>query len=364
MKDASEKIHEHWLAMVSTINNADNSASYVKAVRLLTWMLSEADILPAVLALTYETKSDLIERTLAALWPGDRQTNAPLLSSLVVVAGFNDVLAESIRSFGHVKVQRRSRLGKTVGRVLAVASVLLVLCVFGIRRGCNGDSEQIVKENRDSRELFVDESVRHGEDVGATPKRFAPIKPLEIKEHYKLVLPPTKKQKPTDILDSSWSEVMYATGASPICFNYTPKYKRSIDNYLRIVVGSGTDVVIKVMEMTTEKCIRYVFIRSGTTHSIKNIPEGLYYLKIAYGRRWVEKVENGECLGRFASNPLYEKGEEILDYHITRTGRTRRGDDVYENLSIPSFEVQLDVTSTGLMNSFDTDKISEASFNQ
>lgn len=238
--------------------------------------------------------------------------------------------------------------------------MLLVVCVFGLARGCSGQKEQTAGENRDSRELFVDGSVRHAEDVGATLKHYEPIKPIEA---FKLVLPPTKKQKPTDVLDSSWSEVMYASGASPICFNYTPKYKRSIDNYLRIVVGSGTDVVIKVMEMSTDKCIRYVFIRSGKTHSIKNIPEGNYYLKIAYGKQWVEKVENGVCLGRFASNPLYERGEEILDYHISKTGTTRRGDDVYDNLSIPSFEVQLDVTSTGLMNSFDTEKISEAAFN-
>jgi hypothetical protein len=49
--------------------------------------------------------------------------------------------------------------------------------------------------------------------------------------------------------------------------------KSKINNYLEVHVGGGTDVAIKVMNLETDKCIRYVFINSGSTYKIKNIPE-------------------------------------------------------------------------------------------
>ena len=84
-----------------------------------------------------------------------------------------------------------------------------------------------------------------------------------------------------------------------------------MNNYLEVYVGSGTDVSIKIMNLNTDKCIRYVFINSGSSYTINNIPEGRYYLKIAYGKNWLSKVESGQCIGKFIRNPMYEKGEDI-----------------------------------------------------
>jgi hypothetical protein len=60
-------------------------------------------------------------------------------------------------------------------------------------------------------------------------------------------------------------------------------------------------------------------------------------LKIAYGKEWISKVENGKCVGMFFRSPLYEKGADILDFNIKYYdgGRYR----------IPSYELQLDVIS-------------------
>ncbi|MBS1770498.1 MAG: hypothetical protein JSS77_12605 [Acidobacteria bacterium] len=173
------------------------------------------------------------------------------------------------------------------------------------------------------------------------------------------------KKDPLDILkDETWEPVAYSNGQAPECYNYSPRYDRKLDNELRVTVGGGTDVVIKVMQVNAV-CIRYVYINSGTTYSIRNIPEGQYYMKIAYGKRWVEKQEAGMCIGKFASNPLYEKGEDILDFRTRHTGISYQNGQQYENFEIPSYEIKLDVVSNGfLSNNLNTDGISEAEFNQ
>jgi len=173
----------------------------------------------------------------------------------------------------------------------------------------------------------------------------------------------SKPNKP--ILDESWEAVTYSNGDAPECFNYTPRYDRELDNHLRVTVGGGTDVVIKVMQVGSDRCIRYVYVKSRSTYSIRNIPEGTYYLKIAYGKRWVEKKDAGMCIGKFASSPLYEKGQDILDFLTRSTGISYENGQRYENFEIPSFEIQLDVVTTGFSsNNLNTDGISEAEFNQ
>ncbi|MGP6533732.1 hypothetical protein [Ornithobacterium rhinotracheale] len=157
-----------------------------------------------------------------------------------------------------------------------------------------------------------------------------------------------------ELKSQGWNEEALSNGVMPSCYNF--KSKRSkIDNSLEITVGRGTDVVVKLMSLKNDKCIRYVYINSGTTYSINNIPEGKYYLKIAYGKNWISKVEDGRCVGKFLTNPLYEKGDDILDYNIQYTAT---------GYSVPSYNLQLDVISTNMYNSFNSSNISEESFNQ
>lgn len=206
------------------------------------------------------------------------------------------------------------------------------------------------------------------------PLKFEPIKPIKLEPIKPIKFEPIKAPRitigemngvPAVPIDDGWDEVKYYNGQTPECFNYAPRYDRELDNQLRVTVGGGTDVVIKVMEASTDRCIRYVYIKSRSTYAIRNIPQGRYYLKIAYGKRWVEKKEAGMCIGKFASNPLYEKGEDILDFRTRSTGISYENGQRYENYEIPSFEIQLDVVTTGFSNnSLNTDGISEAEFNQ
>lgn len=159
-----------------------------------------------------------------------------------------------------------------------------------------------------------------------------------------------KKDK---MIADGWSEKKIVNGILPNCYNFNPKYSE-IDNSLKISVGGGTDVAVKLMNLENDECIRYVFVNSGTTYEIKKIPEGKYYLKIAYGRDWLSRINDGKCIGKFIRNPIYEKGLDILDFNMVQTS---------DSYSIPSFHLKLDVESTNV-NTFDSSHISDSEFNK
>lgn len=168
----------------------------------------------------------------------------------------------------------------------------------------------------------------------------------------------TQEQKLEILKDSlkfaGWKEENFSNGQLPSCYNFKPS-KSNIDNYLEINVGRGTDVAVKIMNSKTNNCIRYLFINRGTTYKAKNIPEGTYYLKIAYGMNWVSKLISGKCIGKFIKNPLYEKGQDILDFNLIHDK---------DGYSIPSFRLSLDVIETDISNSFESENISELEFNK
>lgn len=163
---------------------------------------------------------------------------------------------------------------------------------------------------------------------------------------------------------SLWDKTNYQTGQSPECFNYEYLRDLSIDNRLQIKVGRSIDVVLKLISLETDQCIRYVYIRAGETYSIRNIPEGKYYTKIAYGKDWRQTVKDGQCIGRFISRSLYKKGKEILDFNKIFEGVKSDGENEYDSYSIPSFNLELDVVQSDLNGKFTTNSISEEEFNK
>jgi hypothetical protein len=213
-------------------------------------------------------------------------------------------------------------------------SFFLAILTISLLTACTEESSSEVEnapENGDLNTTFIEQD---------------PVKELTAEQKFQL-----KKEK---LIAEGWQDLGIENGPLPSCYNFSPQ-NGDVDNYLEVYVGSGTDVAIKVMNLNTEECIRYVFINSGTTYTIRNIPEGRYYLKIAYGKNWLSKVENGQCIGKFIRNPMYEKGEDIMDFNIQHFS---------EGFSIPSFKLQLDVVSTGISNSFSSQNISETEFNQ
>ncbi len=166
---------------------------------------------------------------------------------------------------------------------------------------------------------------------------------------------------------NGWEQKNYKSGMTPECENVVPKYDYTLDNYLGINVGSGTDVVVKLMKQGQYKdeCVRIVYVRSNESFKITNIPEGKYFLKIAYGKDYRQKIEANQCYVKFTKNALYEKGSEILDFTKIRLPNETIGNEVYENWSLPSYELSLDVLVTdNSVDSFKSDDISEAEFNK
>ncbi|MEO8513568.1 MAG: hypothetical protein ABI543_08415 [Ignavibacteria bacterium] len=151
----------------------------------------------------------------------------------------------------------------------------------------------------------------------------------------------------------SWTSVNYNTGDTPSCLTFKPKYDFKLENFLRISVGGNSDIVVKLMNNSTSECIRYVYINGGDTYEIKSIPEGYYYVKIAFGSDWRKSLALGTCFAKFIDNNEYLRGEDILDFNLVKTPYG------YE---VPFYELKLDVYTTNKNNSFDSEQISEDEF--
>ena len=92
------------------------------------------------------------------------------------------------------------------------------------------------------------------------------------------VVEPTQAQQ--KLLDAGWTN---ETPDEDMSEDYGVKPIYGIqDNYFDIVMGNGCNVAVKIMELGTDKCIRYVYVAENTTTSVQEIPQGVYYLNLAY----------------------------------------------------------------------------------
>ena len=111
-----------------------------------------------------------------------------------------------------------------------------------------------------------------------------------------------------------YTKVIMKNGNMSDCSGIKPIYDNSISTKL-IISAQMTDVAVKIINYETDKCIRFVFVNDGTTYTAKGIPEGKYYLKIAYGNDWEVKDGDPICKGHFASHSSYKKDYSAYDFH-------------------------------------------------
>lgn len=164
---------------------------------------------------------------------------------------------------------------------------------------------------------------------------------------------------------NEWKEVKMNSGNIEICYNTTPQYDFEIENEFRVNVGKNTDVVVKLMriEADKEECIRIVFIKSFETFSMKNIPIGNYYLKVAFGKDFRQKIENNTCTLKFMKNAMYKKSEVQFRFEVIRLPDEKVGNGTYKNWKITSHKVYFDVDEMKAdARQVDTQKISERVF--
>jgi hypothetical protein len=164
--------------------------------------------------------------------------------------------------------------------------------------------------------------------------------------------------------DNGWNKKHYDSGQSPECENIVPKFDYKMDNYLQVSVGSNTDVVIKLMKKQNDYnediCIRIIYIRKDEIYYLRNVPEGIYYLKIAYGKDWRQKIVDNQCYGKFMRNAQYEIGSNKLDFNIDVRADGKR--------FLPYFELSLDMIvqkyDKNRKSTFSSKNINEAQFNK
>ncbi len=162
-------------------------------------------------------------------------------------------------------------------------------------------------------------------------------------------------------------ESAYVTTGDMNCINIIPKYDYSIDTELRIKNIGNTDLVTKLMNKNEDVAYRIVYIRQGETVSIKNIPQGYYYLKHGAGTKWVQKVEKEKCVGRFVNEHGYYLDEETIDFNLTQE---TRGNEAITH--IPGYELQAGIKTTyvpaGTKSKYDSvedaSKVSRDKFNE
>lgn len=155
-----------------------------------------------------------------------------------------------------------------------------------------------------------------------------------------------------------WKKVDYSTGEEPECENIQSKYDQNSLCKLTINMMYDNDCVVKLMRNSygSAECIRIAYVRGGDQFTMKNIPFGSYYLKLAYGKDFRQGYSNEKCIVRFTKNALYEKSSDVLEFN-----QQPKGD--YINYS--TYEIQLGVKSDNKsdLNNLNTKKIDENSFN-
>lgn len=122
------------------------------------------------------------------------------------------------------------------------------------------------------------------------------------------------------------------------------------DNYFDITVGKGYNVAIKIMDATTNHCTRYVYVPEEQTVTINEIPQGQYYLKLAYGNDWMNYQTDSITIGKFTSGAFYERSVEIYNF-----GRKNSTDFV-------NFDLRINVVKGNAENNFETQPIKEQEF--
>lgn len=122
------------------------------------------------------------------------------------------------------------------------------------------------------------------------------------------------------------------------------------DNYFDIVMGEGCDVAVKIMDMSTHRCIRYVYVVENSETTVQEIPQGIYYLKLAYGSDWMQLETDSMKYGKFTRNVFYEKSKDTFDF-----GRKNSREEV-------NYRLEINVTDSKLENNFMSVPIDEEEF--
>ena len=160
------------------------------------------------------------------------------------------------------------------------------------------------------------------------------------------VAEPTPSQQ--KLLDAGWT-VETPTEDLTEEYGIQPIYGIQ-DNYFDIAMGRGCNVAVKIMDLRTDKCIRYVYVAENSTTTVQEIPQGVYYLKLAYGYDWMEYEKDNVKIGKFTRNVSYERSQDTFDFGVKNSR-----DEV-------NYRLEINVVDSKLENNFLATPINEEEF--
>ena len=172
--------------------------------------------------------------------------------------------------------------------------------------------------------------------------------PLAIIGKVKIILWWSLPKPRKKLLDAGWTNETPGEDLSED-YGIKPIYGMQ-DNYFDIKMGKGCNVAVKIMDLRTDKCIRYVYVAENTTTTVPEIPQGVYYLKLAYGYDWMEKETDDGKQGKFTRNVLYERSQDTFDFGIKNSR---------EEIN---YRLDINVVDSKLENNFQTITIDEKEF--
>lgn len=158
-----------------------------------------------------------------------------------------------------------------------------------------------------------------------------------------------KTEYQEQLIRDGWAEQATSQGELGEDYGYKPAYGLQ-DNYFDIIMGDGANVAVKIMDTKSGRCIRYALVNMNSSVTLSQIPQGRYYLKLAYGHDWMELDTGSGRIGKFTRSAFYEKSAEEFDFGLKNSQQ------------VINYELRINVRETEGMNNFETLPISEEDF--
>lgn len=161
------------------------------------------------------------------------------------------------------------------------------------------------------------------------------------------------KEEPTpvqeELVQNGWSSKIPIGGDLGPEYGVKPVYGIQ-DNYFDIRIGEGFNAAIKIVNAESEQCIRYVYVPEGETITVSQIPQGRYYLKLAYGKDWMEHNDGKRICAKFTKNQSFEKSTSCYDF-----GKKN-------SQGLVNYSLEINVINDDIEHEFETVKITEEEF--
>ena len=166
-----------------------------------------------------------------------------------------------------------------------------------------------------------------------------------------------------------WSPLTLKTGDVPAGFTFKPMVDKKSGAWLLLSLTGSTDAIVKLKCMrgnrpqADDHVARVVYITNGEKYRIEKIPEGMYYIEVAYGNLYYKKKKKKKMC-RFMEDNYFVRLREVLDFNVQKEmlddGRTKVVTPRYElDLKLNVTNHQLDDEGSRIV---ENTKISEDEF--